>query len=645
MPQVHAPISEVLAARQDVHPGTTGASGSPQASWRPRIALVSLPFVSSTRPSIQLGLLGARLTETGFPVQVLHLYLDFARRIGPRLYEALAQHRGAQLGEWLFSPAAFGDHAPDPEGDALTSFAGLAHQMTDPLGLRPGVLLELREEATAYIDETITAEGLRDFDVVGFSSTFQQNVATIAMANRLKLAEPQLITLAGGANCEGAMGRALLAAVPGFDHVISGEAERALPAFLDRIASGGDVSAIPGVLSRAADGTVTGVQAPMTDRAELEALPTPDYREYFDRAARLGLLTGGARATWIPFESSRGCWWGQKHHCTFCGLNALGMPYRAKSPERVLAELAELEARTGSTRFEAVDNIIDTAYLRSLIPRLTEDRPGYTLFYETKANLSRSDLESLAAGGVVRLQPGIESLSTPVLKLMRKGTTSLQNVNLLRWAGFYGIFIAWNLLWGFPGEQEEDYRTQEDLIPSLVHLQPPSGALRVWLERFSPLFSDEERFPRAWIRPEASYSYVYPDSFDLDALAYFFDYELTGTLPDAVHRPTQELVEIWQGLWNSGNRPAMEYTTVADTVQVSDRRLPGRHNEVVLRGLEARLHTACSERPRGISSLSDMAEPEGGSRVEGALQHLVDEGLVLRDGEHYLTLAVPQRPA
>ena len=48
-------------------------------------------------------------------------------------------------------------------------------------------------------------------------------------------------------------------------------------------------------------------------------------------------------------------------------------------------------------------------------------------------------------------------LSTHVLKLMRKGTSMLQNLRLLKWCRYYGIEVAWNLIWGFPGETEEDY--------------------------------------------------------------------------------------------------------------------------------------------------------------------------------------------
>jgi radical SAM superfamily enzyme YgiQ (UPF0313 family) len=79
------------------------------------------------------------------------------------------------------------------------------------------------------------------------------------------------------------------------------------------------------------------------------------------------VLPRGARhQVWIPFESARGCWWGAKHHCTFCGLNGSAMRFRAKSPQRVLSELADLARRHHSFRFEAVDNILEPRYLKDL---------------------------------------------------------------------------------------------------------------------------------------------------------------------------------------------------------------------------------------------------------------------------------------
>jgi len=54
-------------------------------------------------------------------------------------------------------------------------------------------------------------------------------------------------------------------------------------------------------------------------------------------------------------------------------------------------------------------------------------------FYEVKANLTRVQVSALRAAGVTRIQPGIESLSDHVLKLIGKGTCGLRNVQLLKW--------------------------------------------------------------------------------------------------------------------------------------------------------------------------------------------------------------------
>ena len=151
------------------------------------------------------------------------------------------------------------------------------------------------------------------------------------------------------------------------------------------------------------------------------------------------------------------------------------MRFRSKSPPRVLDEFAQLARRYRSFRLEAVDNILDIAYLKDLFPVLAATETGYEIFYEVKANLSREQLRLMAQAGVTHIQPGIESLSSNVLLLMRKGVRAIQNVNLLRWSQYYGIHVSWNILWGFPGETQQDYAEQAAVIPDLFHLPPPAG--------------------------------------------------------------------------------------------------------------------------------------------------------------------------
>ena len=77
--------------------------------------------------------------------------------------------------------------------------------------------------------------------------------------------------------------------------------------------------------------------------ASLAELPIPDYDDYFEELQ--GSLYRAAILPGLPVEMSRGCWWGQKSHCTFCGLNGGGMNYRSKAPEQVLEEIDALVDR------------------------------------------------------------------------------------------------------------------------------------------------------------------------------------------------------------------------------------------------------------------------------------------------------------
>src|SRR5207247_426359 len=138
----------------------------------------------------------------------------------------------------------------------------------------------------------------------------------------------------------------------------------------------------------------------------------------------------------------------------------------------------------------------------SFFPMIVSRNLGYTFHYETKVNLKKHQLKRLSEAGVRDLQPGIESLSTPILRLMKKGCTLLQNLQFLKWCREYGIRVSWNLLFGFPGEDPAEYAKMAQLIPSLRHLDPPDYCSRVRMDRFSPYFASPDEFEFKAIRPD-----------------------------------------------------------------------------------------------------------------------------------------------
>jgi len=571
----------------------------------------------------------------------MHANLDFAMRIGIDLYKLLCEHRGPMVGDWLFSQAAFLDTAPDPDARMLDDLAGkLSHLGASSEELRKK-LLQIRDiDVPAYLDELTAAIPWEDVAVVGFTSTFQQNAASFALARRLKQLQPGIVTVFGGANFDSEMGPELVRSVDCIDFAVIGEGDEAFPLLLDALASGTGLDAVPG-LARRLNGQVT--VSPGSAGAWLDELPPPDYDEYFQHAEDLGIVPrSGHRGVWLPIETARGCWWGAKHHCTFCGLNGTAMSFRSKSPERVLDELVEQAKRYRSFRFEAVDNIMDMSYLTKLFPVLVANETDYELFYEVKANLSREQLKLLAQGGVSQLQPGIESLSSNVLRLMRKGVHAAQNVNFLRWAFYYGIDIQWNLLWGFPGETEQDYAEQAAAIPHLMHLPPPASANRVWLERFSPLFTERDTFQLGRRTPERSYQYIYPGSVDLDRIAYFFDYELDRGLPDSAYADVSRAAADWSTAWRADTPPVLKYWSAPHYVQIYDERQPGQGGTYTFEDTLADLYLSCSNRPTTAAAVCrelDLRLPV--EAVQEVFEEFQKRGLMFLDGQRALALALP----
>jgi len=457
----------------------------------------------------------------------------------------------------------------------------------------------------------------------------------------LKERYPHISMIFGGANFDGDMGIEFMRTLDYIDAAVIGEGDTAFPALLSALAADTGLSSIPGVAYRL-DGQVK-VTPPAPPVASLDDLPIPDYDEYFTLAEKLEILPRlGHRNVWLPVETSRGCWWGAKHHCTFCGLNATTMQFRSKSPQRVLDEFAQQVRRYRSFHLEAVDNILDMAYLKDLLPVLVAAETGYEIFYEVKANLSREQLRLLARAGVTSIQPGIESLSSNVLRLMRKGVRAVQNVNLLRWAQYYGIHVSWNLLWGFPGETEQDYAAQAAIIPDLFHLPPPSAANRIWLERFSPLFTGRDTTALRGRTPELSYRYIYPDSIDLDRIAYFFDYLAENDVADSTYADVRRAAADWSGAWAAGRPPTLKYRAAPHFVQICDSRRQGRDGTYTFENTLADLYLACVDAPTTAAavqrklSLSLPAEA-----VQEIFEDFRQRGLMFLDGKFALALALP----
>ncbi|WP_296034139.1 RiPP maturation radical SAM C-methyltransferase, partial [uncultured Alcanivorax sp.] len=396
--------------------------------------------------------------------------------------------------------------------------------------------------------------------IIGFSSTFQQTNPIIAISKIIRRRAPDVKIVFGGANFDWPMGSAWSKNLPHVDAIFSGESDNDFPAYCQA------------VLNEVRTAAPTPAVVRCTPVEHMDSIPIPDYGEY---VAANSTSRFPEPAPKIVFEASRGCWWGAKQHCTFCGLNSNGMTARYKSQERLSTELAKLVEKYSPSWMQAADNILPVKRKLDVPTAIMESGLGPSYFFEVKANLTEAEINELTSCGIKAIQPGIESLSTRTLKEMRKGTTGAKNIALLRNCMEAGIYVSWNYLYGFPGESRADFEGIIEIIPAISHLSPPEGFGPIRFDRYSPYHSDPESFGVDEVKPFRHYLDIFPFSRSHDEIAYHF----SSAQPLGINADSDFLsffgnrIQNWIDCWEREERPYLRLSKInSDYYLIEDTR-------------------------------------------------------------------------
>lgn len=330
---------------------------------------------------------------------------------------------------WLTAAEIARDAAPDQDPfaswTARTLLPRLVDARVDAVGVTvafPGQLQPAWSLATAIREE------LPDVLLLGGGPALSQRLLPLAEAARRAVLGP-------------------------FDALVTGEGEITLPALLEQAARG-----------ERPHGVVAG--EPVRD---LGAVPSPDY-DGLDLGAYL------APEPVLPYDATRGCYWGR---CAFCHYGPVAhgtAAYRERPAERVLADLADLRRRGARVvylshdamaprlAFRLADGVRDAA----LDVRWACDlRPEPALAGEGAARL--------AAGGALAFSLGIESACPRVLAAMEKGTRVEAMGRVARDLAAAGVAVEAMTFTDFPGE------TRAEALATMRWLETHHDALALFV--------------------------------------------------------------------------------------------------------------------------------------------------------------------
>lgn len=625
-----------------------------------KIALINMPFSVLELPSIGLTQLKSVVEEKygeQVSVDMHYINLDFARYLGLQAHNMIMtgpNMNNTGIRDWFFRQAAF----PHIEDNTEEYFRRYFPQASNEVQMYRQFIRMKRQGLDGFLNNMVTTYKLDEADIVGFTSMFHQNVASFALARKIKERNPNVITVIGGANCESPMGQEIVKNVEQIDFVFSGPG---LISFREFVGCCLDnelekVHRINGVFSKA------NCEAPIPqaalgvfkkhniigDELDLDASVELDYDSFLESIDR-HFPKGEVKGV-LLFETSRGCWWGEKAHCTFCGLNGMSMKYRSMSSENALKQIQSLFKYAGRVKqIDCVDNIMPKNYMTEVFPNLNTP-PDMSIFYEVKADLSEEDIRVLAKARVTKIQPGIEALATSTLKLMKKGTSSFQNLMFLRNCALYGIRPSWNLLLGFPGEEGEVFQKYVNDLPLFTHLQPPDGTYPVRFDRYSPYFVKAQEYGLD-LHPVDYYSLIYPFSKEsLADLAYFFsDHNVNAKYATTMITwigKVRAKSEHWNQRWKGTDgkvaprlylKKGTEKTTVYDSRNGEARE----HvvDEVTVQVLEL------LNKPGRIGDLANNFGHIPDFDPAQQLSALKERGWIFQEHERYLSLVLPREPA
>ncbi len=591
------------------------------------IVLIAPPWPLFNRPSIQLGVLKAYLKKNlpkGTTIQNLHPYLQVAAALDFSDYNVISQSGWAS--EAVFSNILF----PDTNGPARLFETSLSKRGLKKVQSDFGRICLLSRDA---LERALSIYDFSHTRLVGISVCLNQLSAGLFVAKLLKQHYPGLPIVMGGASVSGAVGVGILKSFPWVDYVIDGEGEiplLSLSRYLLGLASVIDSKAI---IKRGQHGL--GGKEQIRDMNEL---PAPDFDDYFRELSKI--KGSGGISVVLPVEASRGCWWGQ---CSFCNLNLQWQGYRAKTPERVAKEIDFLSRRYLAIDFAFMDNCLPRRGASKIFEALAAQGRDYSIFAEIRAVHSKGELAIMKRGGLDSLQVGIEALSTRLLKRLKKGASTIQNLYLMRCCAELGIDLQANLIICFPGSSE---REVEETLENLDYAWPffPLKPVSFWLGNASPVHNSYKDYGIRYVRAAKKYSDLFPpkiaESLTPLILDYAGDRKRQSVLWKSVEKKLSFFKERRKELGIKGS--SLTYRDGGHFMVIRQILPDGQALTHRLTGLSRDLYLAAGE-PVSLKEIFAKAPHLPKEKLEQFIGQMVEKKLMFKENSMVLSLACRQR--
>jgi ribosomal peptide maturation radical SAM protein 1 len=608
-----------------------------------KVVLVSAPWPLYSRPSIQIGTLKSYLKKK-FPdlkVDAHHFYLTVAEDIGYRRYQAISER--TWLAETIYAALLYPERRKHIEKIFYKQTAGKSLLRKIPFETLTKQIQKISETFIHTID-------WGEYGLAGFSICLCQLTSSLYFIRQVKKLFPNLFIVVGGSMFTGEATRNLFKFFPEIDIAINGEGELPLNRLIAYLNDPQckEMPPFEGIITPKSDEKKT--PAAFHQMNSLFDLVPPDYDDYFEL-----LQSFGPDKTFfptLPMEISRGCWWRRKQEgqrytgCAFCNLNLQWTGYRSKKPEQVVSEIDHLTTKYKTLSVAFMDNLLPLKTSRDIFNDISKLGKDFRLFGEIRATTSEPVLKAMQAAGMQEVQIGIEALSTPLLKKLNKGTTTIQNVEIMKHCEMMGIKNSSNLILYFPGSDPEDVDETLRNLDFVLWFRPLK-IVHFWLGLGSPVWQHPENFGLKSVCNHSNYAAIFPP--DVFKSMRFIIQSYRGDLvrQRKLWKPVKKKLEAWKKTYGELHRsPTYEnilsFRDGGNFLIIRQKRLDGQSLTHRLKGTSRAIYLFCWQH-RSLKRILARFPSVAADKIEPFLKMMVDKKLMFQENDNYLSLAVPAK--
>ena len=610
-----------------------------------KVALISAPWPLYNRPSIQVGTLKAHLIKK-FPklkVDSHHFYLKVAESIGYRYYQAISER--TWLAETVYAALLY----PENIEAIKKVFSKNAKGKILPRNMDFDSLTRQVKKVSEKFIQSVDWSG---YGLVGFSICLCQLTASLYFIKKIKKRFPTLLIVVGGSMFTGEGIRDIFNVFPEIDIVVNGEGEIPLSRLiscLTNIEGKKKISSIKGIVIPETIEKKTRIS--FNQMKDLSDLTPPDYSDYFELLTSFGPDKNFFPT--LPMEISRGCWWQNKSDgrkskgCAFCNLNLQWDGYRTKQPKQVVSEIDDLTTTYKTLSVAFMDNLLPLKTSRDIFKQIKTLKKDVRMFGEIRATTPVRDLYEMYTAGMQEVQIGIEALSTRLLKKLNKGTTAIQNIEIMKHCEMLGIEHSSNLIMHFPDSDEDDVaETLQNL--EFTFSYRPLRMVHFWLGLGSPVWQNSKAFGIKALFNHGNYAGIFPQ--DVVESMQFTIQGYKGDLgyQKRIWRPVKKKLRAWKKVYTKFHQgpkheSILNFRDGRSFLIIRQRRLCGDPLTHRLEGTSRAIYLFC-QKHRALKRIINRFSFMPSDRIEPFLKMMVDKKLMFRENDRYLSLAVPERP-